>query len=418
MSTADFLDTLGVNTHIVYKDGAYANIANVARDLSYLGIHHVRDNVLNHLGPDTASLGDYKTLADIGAKFDLVVTYALPTPAGAGFVEQNIFMLDAMEAAMPHGIEAVEGLNEVNNWPIPSYRGETGVAAALESQKDLYRAVHADPHLRGITVYDLTGAGQQPSFAGRADFGNQHPYPHNALQPAAWIAQGFAQAYSAQGAYKRVITETGNFSLPRDWPVGKPWWEAGAMLGVDEATQAKSILNTYFSAAAQGVSRTYVYELLDEKPDVGSLVTSMHYGLFRFDNSPKPAAEAIHNLTTMLKAPGARPGASQQGLDYAIAGAPATMRSFLLQHADGRFVMALWNEVPFWMWNGPASRPVTAPPVPVTLTLAQPAGSIRVFDPLVSANPIKPASRGREIAVALTDHPTLVEIWLAGPANR
>ncbi len=410
MSTQDFLDTLGVNTHIVYKDGAYANSAAVARDLSYLGIHHVRENVLNHLGPDTASLGDYQALARIGAKFDLVVSYALPTPAGASFVAQNIAMLDTMAAALPKSIVAIEGLNEVNNWPIASYRGKTGVAAALESQTDLYQAVHADPHLRGVAVYDLTGAGQQPSFAGRADFGNHHPYPHNAMQPAAWIAQGFAQAYSAQGAAKRVITEIGNFSLPRDWPAGQQWWEAGAMLGVDEATQAKSILNTYFSAVAQGVSRTYVYELLDEKPDFGNALPSMHYGLFRFDNSPKPSAVAIHNLTAILGAPKARPGVAQPALAYAMAGAPATMQSLLLQKADGRFVLALWNEVPFWMWNGQTSQPMNSAPVPVTVTLAQPATTIRIFDPLLSANPITSAADSRDITVGLTDHPTLVEI--------
>lgn len=43
MRAEDFLNTLGVNTHIPYTDGGYANINNVASDLAYLGIDNVRD---------------------------------------------------------------------------------------------------------------------------------------------------------------------------------------------------------------------------------------------------------------------------------------------------------------------------------------------------------------------------------------
>ncbi len=162
-------------------------------------------------------------------------------------------------------------------------------------------------------------------------------------------------------------------------------------------------------------SRTYVYELLDEKPDAGNPITAMHYGLFRFDHSPKPSAVAIHNLTTILAASKVPLGAGP-ALAYSVAGAPATMQSVLLETANGGFVLALWNDVPFWTWNAQISQPVNAPPVPVTLTLAPPAAMIRVFDPLVSANPIQSASNTKEIRVGLIDHPTLVEI--SRPARR
>ena len=411
VSAKDFTDTLGVGTHIVYKDGAYANVVAVATDLKFLGISNVRDNVLSHLGPDTASPNDYLTLADAGAKFDLAVSYALPNGQGKTFVDQTIAMLDLLQQRMPHSIVAVEGLNEINNWPIGTYKDQTGVNAALASQRDLYAAVHVDPKLRGVQVYDLTGAPTQPSFAGRADFGNQHPYPHNALQPQAWIAQGFTEAYSMSGAYPKVVTETGNFSLAPGWPVGKPLWEGGALLGVDEPTQAKSILNTYFEAFLQGVHRTYVYELLDEKPDPSGAVTSMHYGLFHFDNSPKPAAAAIRNLTTILADRAAKSSAGQ--LDYALTGLPATARSLLLQKADGNFVLALWNDVPFWTWNAQVSQAVDSPAVPVRLSLMRQAKAIQVFDPLMSASPVQAVQDTSELALGIKDHPILVAITLA-----
>jgi hypothetical protein len=38
-----------------------------------------------------------------------------------------------------------------------------------------------------------------------------------------------------------------------------------------------------------GVVRLYLYELLDDRP-------GNHWGLFRTDGSPKPAAEAVRKL--------------------------------------------------------------------------------------------------------------------------
>ncbi len=418
VGVADFLDTLGVNTHIAYKDGAYADTGRVARDLRYLGIHHVREGIVDHWGPDTASLADYVRLAEAGAKFDLVVSHQPQPATAAPFIETNLAMLATLRRAMPHGIAAVEGPNEINNWPVAAYKALTGVPAALASQRDLYAAVHADPGLRGVQVYDLTGGPQQASLAGRADAANQHPYPHNAMQPGDGIPPGFAEAYSMVGRYPRVITETGNFSLPLGWPAGKAWWEAATYLGVDEATQAKSVLDTYFDAFAQGVGRTYVYELLDQKPDPDGASTFLHYGLFRFDHAPKPAATAIHALTLILsgKAAPAVNGASKGRLDYALA-LPPTGHRVLLQRADGVFVLALWNDVPFWTWDAQSSHAVNAPPVPVTLVLTQAAKSVQVFDPLVADSPVAVSAGTDRIALGLVDHPVLVAITMADGAK-
>ena len=412
VSARDFLDTLGVVTHIVYKDGAYANTRLVAQDLQYLGIHHVRDGIIDHLGPDTAGLADYQALAKAGMRFDLVVGHQPQADPGQSFVATNLAMLETLRRAMPSSIVAVEGPNEINNWPVASYKGLAGVPAALASQRDLYAAVHATGSLHGIAVYDLTGGPQQISLAGRADYANQHPYPHNGLQPGGWVSSGFAEAYAIPGPYPKVITETGNFSLPPGWPAGKPWWEAGTYLGVDETTQAKGILNTYLDAMAQGVSRTYVYELLDQKPDLAGTNSFLHYGLFRFDHAPKPAATAIHALVSILSAGPPVNGAGRDRLDYDAA-LPATAGSLLLQKADGVFVLALWNTIPFWAWDATSSHAVSAPPLPITLTLPRAAKSIQVFDPLRGTTPLATAAGTDRITLGLVDHPVLVEITLA-----
>jgi hypothetical protein len=96
------------------------------------------------------------------------------------------------------------------------------------------------------------------------------------------------------GRYAKVITETGYYDEPRN-PYGS---------GVDNITAAKLTLNLLLDAASQGVSRTFLYQLRSAYPDPGDTNTDVEYGLFRKDNSPKPMAVAIHNLTTILADPG------------------------------------------------------------------------------------------------------------------
>lgn len=67
-STSTFVATLGVNVHVEYTDGKYANATNVINDLNFLGISHVRDAVLN---PSNQGQSSYDALAGAGIKFDL-----------------------------------------------------------------------------------------------------------------------------------------------------------------------------------------------------------------------------------------------------------------------------------------------------------------------------------------------------------
>jgi hypothetical protein len=45
MPLAKFQDSLGVNLHIEYTDGKYADATQVLQDLQYIGIHNVRDYI-------------------------------------------------------------------------------------------------------------------------------------------------------------------------------------------------------------------------------------------------------------------------------------------------------------------------------------------------------------------------------------
>ena len=191
-----------------------------------------------------------------------------------------------------------------------------------------------------------------------------------------------------------MITETGYYTLPqsREWG------------GVDEQTQAKELLTLYFDAAKQGVSVTYVYQLLDAYPDPNGNNLEAHFGLFRLGNTAKPAVEAIHNLTRFL----ADVGTAPRSLVYRLDRLPATGNSLLLNKADGSFILAVWNEAP--VWDAARLMPLNPSPVDVTVTLGS-AASVDAYDPLTGVTLALGAS-ATSVAVSVPDHPILLMIKL------
>jgi hypothetical protein len=393
MPAGAFVQTLAVITHVNYTDGAYANVRNVADDLAWLGIQHVRDGSPGKSAP----FSSYLYLAEHGVRFNFLM--------GSNFME-SIPRVAELNALVPGSVAAIEGPNEVDNFPV-TYQGVKGPSAALAIQREIYQHVRATPELAGVPIYDLTGYDLKSveSRAHSADYANQHVYPQNGEQPT-YNANGDRWMPSAINSVRKfqlpiVLTEFGYFSSPQ-----AGWY----MLGVDEPTQAKGVLNGYMDAAAAGVKRTYVYELLDEKPDPQNKNDEMHYGLFRNDNSPKVVAHAIRNLTSILNASKARHAktAARDTLAYTLSGMPVSANSLLLQKKDGRFVLALWNETP--IWDRAKGTPLVSPPARVELDFGAKASRIDLYDPLVSDAPAESHRDLHQLTVDVPDHVILLEI--------
>lgn len=395
--TADFIGSIGINTHMHYTDGDYRNYHDVIADLAYLGINLVRDSV-----PDTTTAGhgglNFAPLADAGITFDLKIKGADTDFAG------TTARLEAFIEAHPGAVVAIEGANEVDRYPV-SYHGLTGSAAAAALQADFYAWTKDSPLLDGIPVYDLTGLASSTP----ADIENLHAYPQNGNQPAARLQLATANAMLAEPDRPLVITETGYYTLP-----GKGWG------GVDEATQAKYTLNLLLDAAALGVRTTYLYQLLDAYADPAGADIEKHFGLFDADNRPKLAATALHNLTSLLKDDGADAARFATGtLDVTITGQgggwDGSGHSYLMQRSDGTFELALWNEVQIW-------DPVRLEPIPVAdttlhLDLGGYYRSVRIFDPLSGSAAVQVLHDLRSFELAIGDHALVVEV-LANGSNH
>lgn len=215
---ADFLSSLGVVASIPYTDGGYANIANVAADLNYLGISEIRTGITNGQN-GSAPLSSYIALAQNGVKFTICL-FAGGTLTTAS-LQSQLALVAQLNSAVPGSVVAVEGPNEINNAPL-TYNGMGGLQGAVNLQQDIYSEVQANPALKGVVVDYFTGysagaiaAGPDPATTpGLADFDNQHPYPQNGQPPYQWVSPALALPNETAPIGPTVYTETG---YSTDW---------------------------------------------------------------------------------------------------------------------------------------------------------------------------------------------------------
>lgn len=387
ISTSSFLSNIGVRTAITYDGTPYTNFSSVLTALQYLGINTIRDGVPDPAG---AAASGYNQLADAGIKFDCVIP-------GNGDVQLSIDLanLDTFAQAHPGAIRAIEAPNEVNIWPI-TYKGITDTfAAAVAVTKDLWAGTRSDPLLKNIAIYAPTLA---VDTSGEALLGNLSPY----------VTYGNAHVYAAGG------TNAWTNDMPYWLPVqaqptpGLPTvvTETGYTMAasgdhVDQNVAAKYTLNTLFDDALHGVAMTYIFELADEPVSFGA----PDMGLFNSDWTAKPAATAVHNLTSIIGAAGI--GTPATTLNYSVSGLPDTGHSLLLASATA-WDIAVWNDAT--IWNASTSKEIAAAAVPVTVSLGGTYQTVKLFDPMLGAAPIQTFSHVSSVNLSPSDHPLILEV--------
>jgi hypothetical protein len=389
---SQFVDKLGVDTHINYTDGQYSDLTATLAALKYLGIDHVRDAAPN-LAADPYGQTHLNEAAAAGIKFMLGVSRD-QTPA------EVVALLHDFAAAHPGSITSIDGPNEVNNWPV-TYHGETGVAGALAYQNDLFALINSDPLLKGIPVNGFTG---YPVTIADSDQNTIHPYPKNGDQPTAAIQHDLDEVIGANPNKPLLITEIGYHTAAP----GAPGWE-----GVSEAVQAKLILNSYMDGAFLGSSGTYIYQLLDAYAGNSQ---EDHFGLFRLDNSPKPAAVAIHNLTSILADNGAEADSFATSLlNFTTENLPSSGHTHETQKSDGSHQIILWAEPD--IWNEETHTAIAAAGSETVIKLGAAYKTVDIYDPLSGSKPIQTLHDVSSVTLNVTDHPLIVEVSAASQAT-
>ena len=392
-----FINSIGVNVHLSYYNTAYANETAVLNNLEYLGIDQVRDAA--PITTDQDYWLPYEQDMAAGVKFDFVI------PQNVMNIANIITDLNALETKSPDGILAVEGVNEWTS--SASFDGLTGQAAVNAFQAQLDTAVHSDPLLAGVSVYSYTFNTYSPSvytafgnISDESNYGNEHLYyayePPQEVIP--WLG---SLELSATPNDPYVVTETGYDTMPGE--------DSDGSQGVNNDVQAKYTLDDVFDLLKGGASMAYIYELLDEKSDPGMTDHEFHFGLFNYDGTPKPAAVALHNLTTILVDNGANASTFEAGsLAYTLSGLSNSGNSMLLEKSDGSYYLSVWAEPE--IWNPTTLTEIALPATSVTVTLGHVAKSVEVFDPLVGTTPIATYTNVTQFTIAVTDHPLILEI--------
>ena len=393
LSATAFLDAIGVHVHFppeTPNGTAYDNTDNVIRELSYIGVGHVRGGIIN----DASTLARMQKMTKrLGIKWDLL--YALYKGGTTSMLEANI----KSDRILGRSVEAFEGVNEPDEFGL-QFDGASGAEAVRKVQKTIYDSVKRDPAFKTAVVYGP--ALSYPAEGGlekgigdlsaESDYGASHIYIGN-LSLGKVLTYDFIRRWGSFGprtiavGRPRVITEAG-------WPT-----ITNAPEGVDEAIQAKYMLEYLLGAFSQGFSRIYLYELAEGAPDPAYNMPEHHYGLFRNDGTPKPAATALATLKLLLSGSTLSP----KTLSYTVSGLPPeTGHQVLLQKSDGTFVIALWNEA--YLWDPKKHEPIAVGPTDVDVQLATSA-SLRVVDPLAGTRTMKTLANANAIQLALPDHP-------------
>ena len=397
ISTTSFLNSIGINTHLTFLessgDGSYNvnknGVPNVQTDLLYLGITHVRDS----FGYDY-EMDRIDKLGALGIHFDALMG------TGPGVVYSS--EIANINARAPI-IDAVEGPNEVDNWPA-IFNGQTGNAAAVAEQAALFSDIHNSSTLNRwehtTPVYNLTVANPASlaalgNLAPYADYQSVHAYPPQA-SPQPWLNYWLGQHSLGAPGLPFVLTECGYSTVPQRGNEGS----------ISESAQAKYNLTLLMEAQLTHVSRAYLYELMDGHADPTGQDREQHFGQFRADNTPKPSAVALHNMFAILRP--TRGSAADSPLSFTFSGMPASAHSLLMEKSNGTYFLAVWNEQP--LWNVTLLKDIPVASVPVSLNLGLIAKSVKLYDPLKSAAASFAARSVVRLVLNLPDHPIFVEI--------
>lgn len=382
----EFLDSFAMITHM-QQGWQYENATKTVAVLKDLGITHVRDGFvgLGHRGIEHA--------AQQGIKFTINI--------GPGTNFKTLFpRLEAWIHKYPGSIAAIEGPNEVNNWPV-KYEGKTGTEGAQAFQRDLYAGVKSRPALKDIPVVGLTS---WPVFQNDSDIGNIHAYDRSGNFLSQSIVKGLKDELEANPGKKIWMTEAGYHTRLGDGNYHE---------GVSESVQSKMVLSMYMSAFDLGVLKTFYYQLANQYTDPKD--QESYFGLVDQQWNPKPAYHSLKNMTIILRDGGKGP-APAGSLGYALDDLPSTGRHKMFRAADGDWILAVWNEPD--IWDQDRDVEIENPKASVTLRLRKASSSIRIFDPLLGIEPVRTLGTTDTVTFDLDDHPVFIKMRSPADASE
>lgn len=411
-SVEEYLDSLGVATHIGFAETVYNQKFDeiIKPRLEELGIKHIRTD----LSGQEFYVEHMRELADLGIEANVVTR-----PQVGVSLESTMDNLKTIK----NMVVSVEGPNEQDgsqntgrNKPI--YKGKFYPEGLELFQNELYEAVNADPETKDIEVvapsFFTKNIAEAYEMIGelKCDLNNIHSYSAGrGITTRGLDARGGALQDALQfcGEDEPVLaTETGYHNAI--YVRGKNHDdEKSAGTGVSEEAAGKYVNRLLLNYFNRGIKRTYVYELIDKKPEPSLTEPQAHWGLLRHDGSPKPAFIALRNAIALLSEENAATtNEIDNRLGFTLSGDTANVRHTLLQKKDGRFYLALWQEVN--SYDRVKLEDIAVEPVNLELAIAEEVEEVNFYDPLKQRDAVEQVSGENTLEVAVSDRPIFLEI--------
>lgn len=392
-SAYEFINSIGVNTHLNYFDRIYGNFPLVEQELRSIGILHLRDGI--HLQNDDynrALYGRWIELGKLGIRFDAVVDPRSNLPP------LTPTLLASADNLSGHTIESFEGPNELDIGALPDWK-----SVDRNYETTLFDATHSMPGSERIAVIGPSLAHARNgldlgNISAKSDEGNLHPYPA-AKMPSIIFPEQTDLAKIFYGDQPIVFTESGYHNALNDHH-DQP--------AVSEAAAAKYIPRLFLEDFARGIPRTYLYEFMDETADPGLTDNQLHWGLIRADGSEKPAFTAIKNLIDELH--DNNEAAPLRQLAWALSAQDEHLHHLLLEKSNGEFDLVLWQEVVSFDYKNQSD--ISNRNQAATLTLGASARSVSVFQPSLQAQPLFTRTNIARVPLQIPDSPLVIKISL------
>ena len=391
-TAAGFVDSVGVVTHFRYADTTYGQVDALLGKLRALGVRHVRDGMTPAPTPELISA--FHKLPDYGIKLNLVVGSAgvssgvLPDPA------------QLLQTAHDNNLRSVvETIETANEWD--SKGGPTWLDDLRSYQCQLFDAVHQNPEWADVPVVGPSVARRfrvplLTGMAGCQDYVNAHNYANGG--PPEDYLDLLAQARANAPGKPIIVTETGYHTALNRKQNQQP---------VTEDVKAQYLLRTLLENYEAGVTRTFVYQLADERHDPTLTEQEAYFGLIRPDLSETPAYQALSSLLNLLSDPGAAGTVKAPATTVTVtpaAGAAATtpVEHLMLTRSDGTQFVILWQ-------RGALPDPAAAS-TSVRLDLSTATPSF-----VVDGRTVSPAPAGTSITVTGLERVKVVQVGGAAP---
>ncbi|MEY4518755.1 MAG: hypothetical protein RLZZ499_1354 [Cyanobacteriota bacterium] len=397
-SANDFVDSIGVAVHISYRDTGYDKYNEIIKPrLQELGVSHIRDGVRLE---DVDTQQKFLDLAKIGIKSTLVMD-----PRDENTSSRAVTVVKSILES----VEAVEGPNEWEMHPELQYAGQSFPEGVRQFQAELYKAMKADPSTAYIPVLSpsILADHKAPELGKVAcDIGNIHHYPRGKWGiPIDGIEGKLTVGRILCGNQSIIMTESGYNTSVYD----------RSQYGVSEKVAAKYLLRLFLEYFNLGIKRFYTYELIDFKPNSQGSQSGWHYGLLRYDGSPKPDFIALKNLISLLKDANKTKTSNLTSnllnlkpLEATLQGNTTNIHQTLLQKSNGNFYLILWQEVP--SFEHQTKTELVVPKRLLTLTLNTPISKAAIYQPVNSITPLKKYKNVKRLKLQVPDHPLVIEL--------